>query len=134
MQHTMCQISIGCDAGCPEYMDVLVRSLSELNLGCVMTVFPPARRPSDVRGEDTYSAACWMDIVDMDSDLVIRMECRSIGRDRQSLSRDIVRKAFETAGMVENGRFPETKYLDVCRRLDLFGRCQVTPDAPYVCV
>ena len=134
LQHTMCQTSEGCDAGCPEYIDVLVRSLSELGLGCVMSVFPPARRPSDVRGEDSYSVACWMDIVDMRSDLVIRMECRSIGDDRDALMEGIVRKTFETAGMVENRRFPETKYLDICRRLNLFERQRVTPEVPYVCV
>ena len=134
LQQAMCQTSLGYDAGCPEYIDVLVSSLSELNLGCVMSVFPPVRRPSGVRGEDLYSAACWMDIVDMGSDLVIRMECRSTGKDRSILSKDIVRMAFETAGMVENGKFPETRYLDICSRLSLFGRRQVTPEAPYVCV
>lgn len=134
LQHAMCQMSKECDAGSPRYIDVLVERLTELHLGCVMTVFPPARRPSCVRGDDEYSAACWMDIVDMESDLVIRTECRDIGRDRNELSRVIVRKAFESAGMAETGRFPETKYIDVCQRLNLSGRCEVTPEVPYVCV
>ena len=134
LQNAMCQISEDCDAGSPQYIDVLIERLTELNLGCVMTVFPPMRRPSCVRGDDEFSAACWMDIVDMESDLVIRMECHDMGKDRDELYSNIVMKAFESAGMAETGRFPETKYLDVCHRLSLFGRCEVTPEIPYVCV
>ena len=134
LQHTMCQISKECDAGSSQYIDAMVGRLSELDLGCVMYVFPPARRPSCVRDEDTYSSACWMDIVDMESDLVIRMECHDTGNDRECLSGSIMRKMFESAGMAATDRFPETRYLDVCHRLNLFGRCEVTPEVPYVCV
>lgn len=134
LQHAMCQISKYYEAGSPMYIDMLISRLRELNLGCVMFVFPPARRPSCVRGEDMHSSACWMDIIDMASDLVIRTECRDLGADREELSKHIIRKAFESAGMAETGGFPETKYLDVCHRLNLFGRCEVTPDVPYICV
>ena len=134
LQNAMCQTSERYEAGCPEYMEVLIDLLSELRLGCVMSVFPPARMPACVRCDDTFTVACWMDIVDMESDLVIRTECRSSGKDKGDLSSTIVRKTFESAGMAETEGPKVTRYLDVARRLPLCGRPMVTPEAPYVCV
>ena len=134
LQNAMCQISEEHDAGSPPYMEFLIDRLSELRLGCVVSVFPPARMPSCVRCEDIYSVACWMDIVDMESDLVIRMDSRVYGKDRKTLSNTILRKAFESAGMAETEGQKVTRYLDVARNLPLCGRPLVTPEMPYVSV
>lgn len=134
LRNRMCQISEIYPPSEQGYMDVLVDTLSELELGCVMESFPPCRVPCSRREPDRYSSAHMMEIADMRSGLTIRFVGRAVDNDRKSAGQRSFESVLEVAGMVSTGKFEEFRLLDIgsseySRNVRMLG-----PGVPYVSV
>ena len=134
LKNRMCQISKEHDVWDDRYSDYLVDELRELGLGCLVEAFPPSRMPSCARGENSYVAACCMDIIDLNSSLIMRFSSRLVGKDYWSLNAEAMERVFENAGMRYTDRFPEFRFTDILVPGGLGTRIPVTQDVPYVTV
>lgn len=133
-RNKMCQISENHSPLGQMYIDILVDSLSELDLGCVMESFPPSRVPSCSRGQDRYSAARVMEIADMRSGLTMRFVGRAVDTDRDMAEKRSFESVLETAGLVYTGKFEEFRLLDIGGSEYSANIGMLGPDVHYVSI
>ncbi len=134
LRNRMCQISEKYPHTGQTYIDILVDSLSELDLGCVMESFPPSRMPSCRRGPEMYSSARIMEIADMRSGLTMRFTGRAADTDPGRADALALRSVLESAGLVHTGRFPEFRTLDIGRSDYSANVRMLGPDVHYVSI
>ncbi len=134
LRNRMCQTSEEHPPSGQMYIDIMVDSLSELDLGCVMESFPPSRMPSCRRGPEVYSSARIMEIADMRSGLTMRFTGRAADTDPGRAEALAFRSVLESAGLVRTDGFPEFRTLDIgCSDYSANVR-MLGPGVHYVCI
>ncbi len=134
LRNRMCQISESHPPGEQGYQDALVDALSDLGLGCVLESFPPSRMPSCRRGQDRFVAACFMEIADMRSSLIVRFASRIVCGIRSKASDLSFREVFGAAGMVRTDAQEGFRCLDIRDSEYSANVRMLSPDVPYVCI
>ncbi len=134
LRNRMCQISESVPPSGQMYIDILVDSLSELDLGCVMESFPPSRMPSCRRGPERYVSARIMEIADMRSGLTMRFVGRASDTDPERADARSFESVLESAGLVRTEGYEEFRTLDIgCSDYSANVR-MLGPDVHYVSI
>ena len=134
LRSRMCQLSVSYDPCDPRYTEGMADILKELGLGCVIESSPPSRIPASSRCDSRYVAACWMEIIDMQSRLTLRFMGRVIGYDRKSIGRCALRELFRVAGMNGVPELNEFRVMDMAPSENISASVRATLDAPFVVI